>query len=80
MPHDLESDEFLLIVGANLKAERLRAGYKQEQAAEHIGVELSTYQRYEYGKTRISMNKLRRLAELFGCDLNTLSRLPEEGK
>lgn len=46
---------------------RDKSGLTQQQVADAIGVTVTGYQNWEYGKTPIKASALRRLAKLFNC-------------
>ena len=48
-----------------LKAARTNAGYTQEQAAEALGLSLSTLKNYEAGRTYPSVNVVKAIEELY---------------
>ena len=52
---------------------RKNAGYTQQEIAELIGVERSTYTCYETGKAKIPLNKIQLLAIIYNVDLNAFS-------
>ena len=52
-------------IGERLCASRKRLGYTQEYVAEHIGIAKSTYCGYEIGNREPSLDKLKRLCELY---------------
>ncbi len=80
MRSNLETDEFLPVLGANVERERLRAGLKQEKVAELLNMSWRNYQRYEGGEVRIGATNLKRLALIFGCDETALMRFPKGEK
>ena len=53
-------------VNNELKALRYKAGLTQAQAAERIGISTQGYQRYEYGQSLPSPDKIKPLASAFG--------------
>lgn len=53
-------------INAELKALRYKAGLTQAQAAERIGISTQGYQRYEYGQSLPSPDKIKPLAAAFG--------------
>lgn len=58
----------------SLKDERLRCGLTQEQVAEEFGITASAVSRWESGEMKPRADKLLRLAELYGCSVETLLR------
>ena len=61
----------------NLKAYRLVCDLSQQQVADALGIDRSTYSYYELGKTQPQPQMLVRLARLFGVTVDTL--LQEDG-
>ncbi len=59
---------------ANLKALRKNAGMSQEQVADLIFVQRTSYSGYERGKTEASFECLIRISNLFKVNLDTLLR------
>ena len=57
----------------NLNNARTAAGLLQRQAADHLGITLSQYQKYEYGKSMPSFDTAIKLADLFNCSLDDLA-------
>jgi len=55
-----------------LKAARKNAGKKQREAAEHLGINLRTYQYYEEGRSEPSVSGLIMLANFFQVSLDEL--------
>lgn len=60
------------ILGTNLQFFRRKAGFTQEQVAQALNINRSTYTKYETGVTEPNVASLREIAALFGVDLNTL--------
>ena len=58
--------------GDNLRQLRLKKGYTQEQVAKALGINRTTYTKYETGVTQPSLEQLKKLSELFEVDYNTL--------
>ena len=54
------------MISDRLKEERKRAGFTQEEVADYLGTDRSTYAYYETGKIKIPLDVLDRVAELFG--------------
>lgn len=54
------------MVQISLAAARVNAGYRQDEAAEIIGVTAKTLRGYEQGKVVIPSDKLRKAAKLYG--------------
>ena len=49
---------------------RKEAGFTQQQIAELLGLDRSTYSCYETGKVRVPLRKLQQLAVIYDLDLN----------
>ena len=58
--------------GDNLRQLRLKKGYTQEQVAITLGINRTTYTKYETGVTQPNLEQLKKLSELFEVDYNTL--------
>ena len=58
------------VVGKNLKSLRVANGYNQENVAEFMGINRSTYSNYESGDREAPLDVLEKAALLFGCDLS----------
>ena len=56
------------VVGENLKKMRELSGFTQEQIAQSIGIERSTYSNYEGGTREIPYGILENISNLFGCE------------
>lgn len=54
------------MISDRLKEERKRAGFTQEEVADYLGTDRSTYTYYESGKIKIPLDVLDRVAEMFG--------------
>lgn len=59
--------EIDVAVGHRLKAQRLGAIMKQEDAAPKVGISVSQLSRYESGENSTEPAMLLRLAALYGC-------------
>lgn len=60
-------------MGARLKAARAEMGYSMEYVAEACGVkQYQTISKWESGNNTPSIDKLMKLAELYGCDIGYL--------
>ena len=55
-----------------LKEMRLAAGYTQQEIADILQVDRSTYAYYEAGKTEPNIPKLKRIANMYGISLDDL--------
>lgn len=56
----------------NIEAERVRKGYSREELAKHLGVSLSTYYNWMAGRTAIPSTALKKMAEIFGANIDYL--------
>ena len=61
----------------NLKEARLSAGFSQKYVAEVIGVAKSTYSLYESGGREPDVEKIKKLAKLFGVSGDMLLGISE---
>src|SRR4051812_10007750 len=66
-----------VFVGERIKLHRLAKDMTQTTLAEGIGIAFQQVQKYENGKTRISVGRLMRIAELLGVPL--VDFLPSSG-
>jgi transcriptional regulator with XRE-family HTH domain len=57
-------------VAANLKSARVRAGLLQADAAEKLGVSRATIIRYETDPSRITFQRFKELANVYGCSVS----------
>ena len=57
---------------------RKQCGYKQTEAAEALGLSISTYCRYEYGEREPTASVIARMAQYFGVSADYLLGLKEE--
>ena len=55
-----------------MKDYRLRAKKTQKEVADFLGIERSTYAKYENGSSEPTFDTLRRLAEYFGASSDEL--------
>lgn len=60
------------IIGQKLYKLRKANNFTQEQVAEFLGINRSTYSNYELGEREMPFELLERVADLFGCDLTVL--------
>ncbi len=60
------------IIGQNLYKLRKANNFTQEQVAEFLGINRSTYSNYELGEREMPFELLERTADLLGCDLTVL--------
>ena len=56
----------------NIEAERARAGLSKKAVAEHIGVNVRTYQNWQAGRSCIPSDKLCALCDLLNCSADYL--------
>ena len=61
--------DYVAIFGRNVRAERERAGLKQVEAGERIGVGQQRLALIEGGKQNVTLRTMASLAEALGCDL-----------
>ena len=60
------------ILGRNLYRWRRAKGYTQEEMAHLFGVHRTTYTKYETGVTDPPLDTLCRMADFFGCTVDSL--------
>ena len=61
-----------MLLSERLKKIRESIGFTQEQVAQALGIERTTYTYYETGKNKPKVERLRDIAKLFGTDVATL--------
>ena len=59
-------------LGKNLKELRLHYGYTQQQVADQLGIKVSSYQAYEWGKAVPTLQNFIKLAKLYDVALDDL--------
>ncbi len=62
-------------IGALIRAARHKAGLKQDELGDKLGLSFQQVQRYETGKAGVSAQRLVQIADALGC--KTLDLLPE---
>ena len=68
-----------LYLGSNLSYYRRLAGYTQQQVAEMLNLNRTTYTKYETGASEPSIEILKRIAETFDVEVgDLLNESPEE--
>ncbi len=60
------------MLGDRLKKARVDCGLTQQQVADLLGIDRSSYTYYETGKSKVSTQTLRLLAVVFGVEFNSL--------
>lgn len=66
--------------GSILKELRKIKGVNQQQIAEKLNIERSTYSKWETDKIVIRVDQLKNLAAIYGLDFEFMSRCVEAGK
>ena len=64
----------------NLKEYRTRMGKTQKDVAAYLGIERSTYAKYENGSSEPTFETLRRLSEYFGASVNEMMGIARDEK
>ena len=64
--------DYLAIFGRSVRAERERAGLKQVEVGERIGVGQQRLALIESGRQNVTLRTMASLAEALGCDLPTM--------
>lgn len=67
-------------IGLRLKKIRLEHNLKQEDIAKVLNIDRSAYSGYEIGRSRISVNNLCRLADIYNMTLSQLVGRQEESE
>lgn len=62
-------------IAARLKAARIEKGLNQEDVAKYLGVTTQKVSSFETGRTRVDVDTLARLCELYGLDMNYIAGL-----
>jgi transcriptional regulator with XRE-family HTH domain len=65
-------NQYLAKVGRNIKSARIKAGLRQIDLEEKIGLNYRHYQDIEAGKSNLSIETLYRLAKLFKVKIEDL--------
>lgn len=68
----LTADVFRVRLARALKIFRMNAGYTQQQIADILVIQRSTYTYYELGKTSLSPHQLHILLRLYQTDYDTM--------
>lgn len=66
--------------GNHICAERMKRGLSQRELAELLGVTDKAVSKWENGRAKPTTDTLRKLAAVFGCEVEELLRLREEGR
>ena len=61
--------EKIEIISNNIKSYRVRAGLKQYEVAEKLGVSRVTYNDYEVNPQKLKIETLEKMANIFNCDI-----------
>ena len=56
----------------NIESERVRTGISREKLAEELGVSISTYYNWLAGRTAIPSTALKKMASIFGANIDYL--------
>ena len=67
-----DKKEIKLIIGANIKREREKAGYTQNELSELIGIESKSLSAVECGKVGISISALMRICNVLSISSDAL--------
>lgn len=67
-----EKKEINILVGANIKREREKAGYTQERFSEMIGIGTKSLSAIERGTVGVSLTTLLRICKVLSISSNTL--------
>lgn len=62
-------------LGRNLKAARIRAGFKQRDVEDQIGLTYRHYQEIEAGRINLTLETLYRLARLYRTEIREFFRI-----
>lgn len=67
-----EKKEIDLLVGSNIKRERIKAGYTQERFSERIGIGTKSLSAIERGTVGVSLTTLLRICRVLSISSNSL--------
>ncbi len=67
-----EKKQLDLLVGSNIKRERIKAGYTQEQFSERIGLGTKSLSAVERGQVGVSLTTLLRICKVLSISSDTL--------
>lgn len=67
-------EPYLRQVGRNIKAARVKRGYRQQDVEELIGLTYRHYQSIEAGKINVKIGTLRDLAQLYKTTVSELTQ------
>lgn len=70
----MDKKELLKQFGKNVKIERIKQDYTQEQFAEKLGVSTNYLACVENGRQNMSLGKILELAKAFNVDIEVLLR------
>lgn len=77
--NEVQAGDGMQILGARLKRLREKKGVSQQTVADHLGIDRTTYTRYELGISKPKYHNLRILADYFGTSPDfLLGQLDEE--
>lgn len=68
----MKFQNYLQQVGRNIKAARVRRGFKQTDVEDEIGLTYRHYQSIEAGKVNVTLETLFRLSKLFHVSVEEL--------
>ena len=63
-----------------IAAERKSRNLTQENMAELLGIDTSTYSRIEQGRTELSLDRFMKIVEILGLDVSTLPGFSSQNK
>lgn len=61
-----------IMLGSNLKRMRENKNLSQQQVADMLQINRSTYTKYETNKSNPPLNVIYKLTKIFNCDFNTI--------
>lgn len=70
----MNRQDFRERLGAELKGHRLRLKMSQEDVAVKLKVSYQQVQKYEYGRSKLSIERLIEFAEIFNVSIHTILR------
>jgi len=72
MSEDLTKEKLLKKFGLNVKIQRLKKGYTQEELANKMNIHLTYLAKIETGRINMSLGKILELSKTLKTDINNL--------
>lgn len=78
MIENLTKEKLLKKFGLNVKIQRLKKGYTQEELANKMDIHLTYLAKIETGRINISLGKILELANVLSTDINKLLLIEQD--